>query len=220
MSNHSRLEVYHEGKPQLSSDSFARGLDYVRGTSTDMMLRIVDRIGLEDRGIPVRNVPIGGSSRVDDLFEVFDKARQGFRFLSRNVGEGIDPGKFIQAVGTSSKDEAAKFINEMFPPGVLSRPNDEFALSVFLAFQSTLFRLSQRGTVNFYLLGLTPSDDPKLILDPSYWQYNLSSEKIWDIIKEVETVTREAICNPGLLQRKAKTLQAAHFFGATLSLRI
>lgn len=218
--NH-ELEVYRVGIPETST--FAGGLEFVSRVSTDGMLRVVDRLNLEGQGTPVRTVPVGGREGAGDLFGLFDKARQGFRLLFKmhsDKSDGIDPAKFMKGVGISAEDEAARFINGSFPSRGMTKPNDGFSLSVTLAFTTTLRKLAQAETVNFYYLGIIPADDDThLILHPSYWNYNITPETVWDTVLDIEANVRKAVLQRGFVENPDSLYKAAHFLGAISSLR-
>lgn len=221
MPNNPELEVYREGMPE--TPTFAGGLSFVSRVSTDGMLRVVDRLNLEGLGIPVRTVPVGGREGAKDLFGMFDKARQGFRLLfqmhSYKPSE-IDPARFLQGVGISTEDEAARFINGLSPSRSMLKPNNGFSLSVALAFTATLRKLAQAETVSFYYLGITPADDDtNLILHPSYWNYSITPETVWNTISGVEANVRKAVLHRGFVENPDSLYQAAHFLGAISSLR-
>lgn len=218
MSNSDRLELYQSGLPRESS--FFAGMQYVAKTSANGMLRLIERINLETHRIPLNVVPLGGREGINDVFQMFGKARQGFRLLFQTGDSQIDHARFLDAVGISADDRAAYLIGQVFPQPEVIRPNDKFALSVFLGLSTSLRRLGQLDTVNFYTLGITPADtETGLILARSYWQYNLTAENTWTIMGEMEYLVRQAILTPGLLGRYSKFVQAAHFLGANLSLR-
>lgn len=216
------LEVYSEGKFEAST--FTGGMNYVSRVATDGMLRVVDRLNLEDLGIPVRTIPIGGIDGVNDLFGMFDRAKQGFRLLfqmNKLRFDEIDPEKFLSAVGVSAEDEAARLTNDIFPSGKLNQPNKDFSLSVAMAFASTIRSLAQAETVNFYYLGIIPTtDDPTFILTPSYWKINLSPETIWNTIGQMDSAVKTAVLQDGFVENTPVLYKAAHFLGALPLLRI
>lgn len=215
------LEIYQIGDSARLS-SYARGINYVSSVCADGIFRLVERLNLEEESIGVRNVPLGGSG-AERLFDIFEKARQGFRLLSKmDVHEKgtFDPRKFLNLVGISAEDQAASLINEYFPDKAISKPNDKFALSVLFSFTNSLYRLVHSEVVNFYFLGIIPTEDLKMILALSYWKYNFNPEFVWSMIGDMDKVVRAAVLSQGLLGNNQKLLKAAHFFGANLSLRM
>ncbi|MBI2019006.1 hypothetical protein HYS96_04890 [Candidatus Daviesbacteria bacterium] len=221
MSNNLELEVYREGMPE--TPTFAGGLNFVSRVAIDGMLRVVDRLNLAGLNIPVTTIPVGGRAGANDLFGMFDKARQGFRLLfqmdSYKSGK-IDPTRFLRKVGISTEDEATRFINGLFPSRAMVEPNYGFSLSVALAFAMTLRNLAQAETVNFYYLGITPADDDTgLMLHPSFWKYNITPETVWGTIGIVEAIVRQAVLQRGSVENPDRLYKAAHFLAAISSLR-
>lgn len=132
----------------------------------------------------------------------------------------VDPTKFLKGVGISAEDQAARSVDGSLPSRGMTKPNDGFSLSVTLAFTTTLRKLAQAETVNFYYLGIIPADDDTyLILHPSYWNYNITPETVWDIILDVEANVRKAVLQRGFIENPDSLYKAAHFLGAISSLR-
>lgn len=224
MTSRPDLEVYRQNTTSEESNTFVGGFNYVSRVSVDGMLRVIERLQLEGQNITIKNVPIGGRKGMEDLLGIFGKARQGFRLLTQTDNrwaDKIDPAKFLNVVGTSSEDDAEKFINEFSTIKELTKPNGKFSLSVAMAFTATLLKLAKAETVNFYYLGIIPTgDNPSLILRPSYWKYNISPETIWGGINAAELCLKEALLQKGSIANTDRLYKAAHFLGANLSMKM
>lgn len=222
MSTYKRIEVYRPGKAQEAAP-FSEGVEYVSKVSTNGMMRIIERLDLEGRRVPVKNVPVGGPDGAEDLFAMFARAKQGLRLLfhmpSERPGEFI-PERFLRAVGVSAEDEAARFINEFFPSKKPTEPNEAFAVSVALIFTSTIRRLAQAQAVNFYYLGVTPTDDdPYLMQQSSDWKINTTPENIWNVVEQTHGSLRLAVLQKGFIENPSPLFKAAHFLAGNSSFR-
>lgn len=222
MPNNPDFEIYRANGSE-GSNTFSGGYNYVSRVSVNGMQRVIDRLSLEDKNIPIKNVPVGSREGVSELLGMFDKARQGFRLLFRmpsHQADNINLFKFFNEVGNSLENEEEKSVEQPLPDNKILNPNETFNLSVSLAFQTSLFKLVQAENVNFYYLGIIPSDcDAHLILHSSYWKQNISSESIWRNINEIEGFVKKAIFQRGTMKYCQGLFKAAHFLGANTSLK-
>lgn len=185
------------GNERFGARRYQEQFLYVADTVTTLADIVASRLGLEDAGISVQNVPVGGIDAFRKVQNFWAEAREGFRICFR-VGKnstGINLQRLISA--TTTPQDVIEAIERLGiqtrKKGLLSSDNTPF-LPAFATLWATLVVLHGRKEVSLrqlesrYAMGLS-SHFAEL---PTHWTRELTAEYMWYRTRDLAAGVRRA----------------------------
>lgn len=187
-------------------------------TVTTLADIVASRLGLEDAGISVQNVPVGGINAFRQVQNFWVEAREGFKLCFR-VGKnstGINLQRLISAT-TTPRDviEAMERLGiKAREQGLLSSDSSPF-LPAFATLWATLVVLhgkkeaSLRQLESRYAIGLSRHFAEL----PTHWTRELTAEYMWYRTRDLAAGVRRAVWRRGSLKpiSDRPVMEAMHF---------
>lgn len=186
--------------------------------------RIFDRLDLENKSVPVRNTPVGGSEGIRALEGFWELAREGFRMTFRMDREGsynIKP-RLLLAATTTDTDSIWDEIRNLGIGVPLEDTRLNPAMVFFRHVLVSVRDLSRQGDVS--LASLEPSLGSRrlgnLAQNTIDWRRNIDPETVWGVIGELKGGSNMAIYQSGNFDRDSirPVVRAAQFFAKGVNL--
>lgn len=173
---------------------------------------LVDRVGLQELGIPVVNTPMAGLKDLSYLRRFFVQAKMGFRicFAKKGAVVGIDEEKLLKA---TTPEDVRDLIGEFVPENRLYHSDQQPFLPVMVQILTTLVVLKQMHAVSLKSIGspyatrLAGSADHKTV-----WSSTITAENVWFRIHQLEKWLLDAAGAKGHISDPKELLRTTHFF--------
>lgn len=191
---------------------------YVADTVTTLADIVASRLGLEDAGISVQNVPVGGINAFRQVQNFWVQAREGFRICFR-VGKnstGINLQRLIAA--TTTPQDVIEAIERLGiqtrEKGLLSSDNTPF-LPAFATLWATLVVLHGKKEISLRQLESrhTTGLSKHFTELPTHWANALTPEYMWYRTRDLAAGVRRAAWRRGSLKPigDRPVMEAMHF---------
>lgn len=161
----------------------------ISAVSHDACGRISSRIFIDEQGIPLKSLPVGGEEGVDEILDFVTHSKEGFALSLRS--EEFSRGQEKDLIRITTPEHITSF---------RPRLNDEKSrLVLFKHSFAVLTKLSEMQRV---------ATD----IGTSNWPYHPSYEAIWELLNEIEDSTRQMILERNPLVKMHSAIRTTHFF--------
>lgn len=177
-------------------------LSFLSQVSSDASQRLSYRVFAESQNIPIKEIPVGGESGLENILSFLPLAKEGFTLnLKSNDVEYGQIRDLLDLTTPISLNELLSGLNIRIKAKVITKDS---SLPLFRHTLSTLALLSRSQKVDSSVI----KDG---VFGVSYWP-QLDTEHIWTLLDEIEQTTRKMLLEKDLVINKESAMRATHFF--------